>query len=107
MSRIWYKSPADDWNEALPIGNGRIGGMVFGGAMCDRIQINEETICSGRPFMEKRNHTMDEMLKMFIKNGVRICETGPELETNESVQSMWKTFDARRHKRRRCFIKEI
>lgn len=50
---------------------------------------------------------MDEMLKMFIDNGIRICETGPELEKNEAVQSMWKTFEARRHKRRRCWIKEI
>ena len=71
MSKLWYKSPADDWNEALPIGNGRIGGMVFGGAMCDRIQINEETICSGRPGMWNKNHTMDEMLAIreLVKNG--------------------------------------
>jgi len=64
MSKLWYKSPADDWNEALPIGNGRIGAMVFGDAMTDRLQINEETLCSGRPNMEPRSHTMDEMLKI-------------------------------------------
>ena len=50
---------------------------------------------------------IDQMLKMLIENKVRICETGPELELNEAVQSMWKTFDARQHKRRRCWIKEI
>lgn len=51
---------------------------------------------------------MDAMLKMCIENGVKICETGPELEDNAAVQSMWKNFDTVRcHKRRRCFKKEI
>ncbi len=50
---------------------------------------------------------INTILDMCIKNGVKICETGPELENNEAVQSMWKTFDTRHHKRRRCFIKEI
>ena len=50
---------------------------------------------------------MNQIIKVCIENGVKICETGPELETNESVQSMWKTFDTRHHKRRRCWIKAI
>ena len=50
---------------------------------------------------------MNYMLKVLIENGVKYCETGPELELNGDVQSMWKTFDTRNHKRRRCFIKEI
>jgi hypothetical protein len=41
------------------------------------------------------------------KNNVKICETGPELETNLNVQGLWKSFECRQHKRRRCFIKEI
>jgi ribosomal protein S18 acetylase RimI-like enzyme len=51
---------------------------------------------------------IDEMLKVCIENGVKYCETGPELETNKDVQSMWRNFDdVRQHKRRRCWIKEI
>lgn len=50
---------------------------------------------------------MNQLIKVAIKNGVKYCESGPELETNIDVQSMWKTFDARQHKRRRCYIKEI
>jgi len=50
---------------------------------------------------------MHQMLKMCIENGVKYCETGPELEVNEDVQSLWKGFDVRQHKRRRCFKKEI
>lgn len=50
---------------------------------------------------------MNQMLKMCIENGVKICETGPELEVNADVQSLWKGFTTRQHKRRRCFTKEI
>lgn len=46
---IWYTIPANNWNEALPIGNGRIGGMLFGGITKDRIQLNEETVWAGEP----------------------------------------------------------
>jgi len=50
---------------------------------------------------------MAHMLEVCIKNGIKYCETGPELETNTQVQSMWKTFETRQHKRRRCWTKEI
>ena len=50
---------------------------------------------------------MNEMIKVCAKNNIKICETGPELETNLNVQGLWKSFDCRQHKRRRCFIKEI
>jgi GNAT superfamily N-acetyltransferase len=50
---------------------------------------------------------LNHLTQVCIDNGVRICETGPELETNESVQSMWKGQDARQHRRRRCFKKAI
>ncbi|MCR8666791.1 glycoside hydrolase family 95 protein [Aestuariibaculum sp. M13] len=46
---LWYDKPANNWNEALPIGNGRIGGMLFGGIENDRIQLNEETVWAGEP----------------------------------------------------------
>jgi alpha-L-fucosidase 2 len=48
-SKLWYKEPAVKWTEALPIGNGRIGAMVFGGVENDRIQFNEETLWTGAP----------------------------------------------------------
>ncbi len=47
--RLWYDEPAEAWTEALPIGNGRIGAMVFGGVETDRIQFNEETLWTGAP----------------------------------------------------------
>ena len=48
--KLWYDRPAQDWeSEALPLGNGFIGAMVFGGVERDRIQINEKTLWSGGP----------------------------------------------------------
>ncbi|MBD2872517.1 glycoside hydrolase family 95 protein [Paenibacillus arenilitoris] len=46
---LWYAQPASKWEEALPVGNGRLGGMVFGGAKKERVQLNEDTLWSGFP----------------------------------------------------------
>lgn len=45
---LWYEKPAANWNEALPIGNGRIGAMVFGGTAEERLQLNDDTVWAGR-----------------------------------------------------------
>ncbi|SMD03884.1 glycoside hydrolase family 95 protein [Pedobacter nyackensis] len=47
--KLWYNRPAANWNEALPIGNGRLGAMVFGEPANEQLQLNEETIWSGGP----------------------------------------------------------
>lgn len=49
--KLWYKEPAkpNEWNEALPIGNGSLGGMVFGGVATEHIQLNEDTVWYGGP----------------------------------------------------------
>src|SRR5436190_7986349 len=46
---LWYKKPAEIWTDALPVGNGRMGAMVFGGAGHERIQFNEHTVWTGEP----------------------------------------------------------
>jgi len=46
---LWYREPATKWVEALPIGNGRLGAMVFGGVEEERLQLNEDTLWSGEP----------------------------------------------------------
>lgn len=48
--RLWYTRPASVWTEALPVGNGRLGAMVFGGVATERIQLNEDTLWSGGPY---------------------------------------------------------
>ena len=47
--KLWYKKPAKVWTEALPVGNGRLGAMVFGGVEQELIQLNEATLWSGGP----------------------------------------------------------
>ena len=47
--RLWYDQPAQTWTQALPIGNGVMGGMVFGTPAVEHIQLNEETIWAGQP----------------------------------------------------------
>lgn len=54
MSRLWYQTPAADWYAALPIGNGRIGAMVFGASLNETIQLNEESIWSAR-YLDRNN----------------------------------------------------
>src|SRR5207249_9618228 len=46
---LWYRQPAQLWVEALPVGNGRMGAMVFGAAAHERIQFNEQTVWTGEP----------------------------------------------------------
>jgi alpha-L-fucosidase 2 len=60
---LWYQRPAQGWTEALPIGNGRLGGMVFGGTESERIQLNEDTIWAG----ERRDRTNPQSLKSLPK----------------------------------------
>ncbi len=50
---------------------------------------------------------INTLLKRLIENKVKYCETGPMLETNGAVHSLWRDFEKKQHKRRRCYIKEI
>jgi alpha-L-fucosidase 2 len=47
---LWYRQPAAKWTEALPVGNGRLGAMVFGGISRERLQLNEDTLWGGGPY---------------------------------------------------------
>jgi alpha-L-fucosidase 2 len=47
---LWYTHPAEKWENALPVGNGRLGAMVFGRADEETIQLNEDTYWSGGPY---------------------------------------------------------
>ena len=45
MNEIWFRNEAEEWTEALPIGNGFMGAMVFGRTSVERIQVNEDSVC--------------------------------------------------------------
>lgn len=48
--KLWYKNPARQWVEALPVGNGRLGAMVYGDPLSENIQLNENTVWAGSPY---------------------------------------------------------
>ena len=48
--KLWYSQPARNWTEALPIGNSRLGVMVYGGTVREELQLNEETFWAGSPY---------------------------------------------------------
>ena len=68
---LWSTTAANDWNEALPIGNGRLGGMVFGGVDSDRIQINEDTIWFGGPRDRNNPNAIEHLpeIRRLIQEG--------------------------------------
>jgi len=51
---LWYDEPAQQWTEALPVGNGRLGAMVFGAVQTEHLQLNEDTVWAGKPIERDR-----------------------------------------------------
>ena len=75
--RIWFSRPAEDWNVALPVGNGRIGGMCFGQPLNERIQLNEDSVWSGG--YRKRNNAsafenLDRVRKLLREEKISEAE---------------------------------
>ena len=61
---LWYQNPAEEWTDALPIGNGGLGAMVFGGVERERIQLNEETLWDGGPRDTNNPKALDALPKV-------------------------------------------
>ena len=61
MSTIWFDKPSANWNEALPVGNGRLGGMIFGGVLNEEIHLNDDSVWYGGPrdpiTLKQRKHS--------------------------------------------------
>ncbi len=58
---LWYTQPAQTWTEALPVGNGRLGAMVFGGTHVERIQLNEESLWTGGPINRANPEALEHL----------------------------------------------
>ena len=69
--RLWYNKPASIWLEALPIGNSRLGGMVYGGTTTAQLQLNEETFWSGGPHNNNSKTSINylDQVRNLIFNG--------------------------------------
>src|ERR1700712_2673845 len=64
QNKLWYKNPAKVWTEALPVGNGRLGAMVFGGVQNELIQLNEGSLWTGGPVRTNVNPHAYENLQI-------------------------------------------
>lgn len=80
--KLWYNQPAKNWNEALPLGNGFIGGMVFGNVQNERIQLNESTIWGGGP-----NNTIDSSARHYINQARALLAKKKYAEAQELANS--------------------
>ncbi|MET0394230.1 MAG: glycoside hydrolase N-terminal domain-containing protein [Chitinophagaceae bacterium] len=95
--QLWYTRPAVKWTEALPIGNGRIGAMVFGGIAQDRIQFNEETLWTGEPRDYNRPHAfhyLDTIRQLLFAGRQKEAEALAEqqfmgMKSNEGKKAEW------------------
>ena len=91
MSKLWYRQPAKEWEEALPLGNGRLGAMVFGGVSDERLQMNEESMWYGGR-VDRNNPDAKKMLpqiRELILNGeIRRAERLMKLALSGCPDSM-------------------
>jgi len=69
--RLFYQQPARYWTEALPVGNGRLGAMVFGGTAEERLQLNEDTLWTGKPhaYQHEGAATFLPVLRQLLAEG--------------------------------------
>ncbi|MDX1285216.1 MAG: glycoside hydrolase family 95 protein, partial [Draconibacterium sp.] len=68
---LWYDKPASSWTEALPVGNGRLGAMIYGGTEKETIQFNEETLWTGQPhdYAHEGAHEVLDELRQLLWDG--------------------------------------
>jgi len=68
---LWYTAPAEDWDNALPVGNGRLGAMVFGDPVNERIQLNEDSMWPGGPEWGNSKGTPEDLeeIRNLIRTG--------------------------------------
>ncbi len=104
---LWYRRPANEWIEALPVGNGRLGAMVFGGVDRELIQLNEDSLWTGEPFQRENPEALgnlDEVRRLLFEGnyveGQRLAQgklmgtrIDPGLHTYQALGDLTLTFD--------------
>ncbi|AET60988.1 alpha-L-fucosidase [Paenibacillus terrae HPL-003] len=74
---IWFNQPAEKWEEAIPIGNGTLGGMIFGKTSIERIQLNEDSLWYGGPMDRNNPHSfeyLDEIRSLLFSGQIKQAE---------------------------------
>ena len=88
---LWYNEPSENWNEALPIGNGRAGAMVFGGVDKEQLQLNENTLYSGEP------STVFKDIKITPEMFDKVVGLMKAQKYDEASDLVWKQWLGRVH----------
>lgn len=78
---LWYTCPAEVWNEALPLGNGKLGAMLFGGVQAERLELNEGTLWSGFP-----RDTLQYRALNYLEPARELLREGRFAEAQELVE---------------------
>lgn len=86
LMKLWYTTPATDWmTSALPIGNGELGAMFFGGTDVERIQFNEKTLWSGSSTIRGAYQNFGDIYIHFADDGKKISQYKRELILNKAL----------------------
>ncbi len=83
--RVWDDRPAPDWNEAYPLGNGRLGAMVFGGVEQERLALNEDTLYSDEP----GHHELPLDVTIRFDEVLGLLKRGKHVEAEEIMNREW------------------
>lgn len=104
--QLWYEQPAKEWVEALPVGNGRLGAMVFGHPYRERIQLNEESLWAGSPINNNNPEALEHLpLLRQLLFGYRVEEaqelvarhfigTPPRIRSYQTAGDLYLTTDS-------------
>ena len=82
---IWFTHPADSWNEALPVGNGRLGAMIFGGIGKEHLELNESSVWTGEQRWDANPEalkSLPEVRKLLLLGKYREAEVLAQKKTD-------------------------
>jgi alpha-L-fucosidase 2 len=102
---LWYTQPAKEWNEALPLGNGRLGAMVFGGVSKEQLQLNEESLWAGLPvdtYPDNFKEHLDEVRRLVLAGKIaeaaelgeaRLTKSPTSFRSYQPLADLWIEMD--------------
>lgn len=105
--RLWYKQPAKEWTEALPVGNGRLGAMIFGQPETERIQLNEESLWAGSKINNNNPKALENLSKIRelilqdkLSEATKLADksllgTPPRIRSYQSLADLYLDFGKR------------
>jgi len=105
--KLWYKQPAKEWTEALPVGNGRMGAMVFGKTDTERIQLNEESLWAGSQMNNnnpKASKNLKQVQQLILDNKIdeagklaqkTMLGTPPKIRSYQTLGDVYLDFGSR------------